>query len=308
VVGMDNRSELREFLTSRRARITPEQAGIAHYGTRRRVPGLRRDELARLAGVSVEYYTKLERGNAQGVSDSVLEALCGALRLDDAERAHLLALARTSSTTMRTPRRRPTQERVRPALQHLLDAMTEVPAVVQNGRLDLLASNALGRALFSDVLEGRPEGSGRAVPNFARYTFLDPRAVERYPEWQRAAADTVALLRAEAGRNPEDRHLNELVGELTTRSSQFATLWANHNVRWHTTGTKKMHHPVAGDLVLAYEGLELTADPGQTLFTFTAEPDSPSQQALTFLASWATSPEHASDGREHHDQPAAGGS
>ena len=285
---MDSRHELREFLTSRRARITPAQAGLPHYGGRRRVPGLRRDELANLAGVSVEYYTKLERGNAHGVSDSVLDALARALRLDDAERAHLFDLARASSTTSRT-RRRPSQERVRPGLQQLLDAMTDVPAIVQNGRLDLLASNKLSRALFADMLDESSQGSTRAAPNFARYTFLDPRAVERYPEWSHIAGDIVALLRAEAGRSPEDRQLNELVGELATRSAEFSALWASHNVRWHTTGTKKLHHPVAGDLVLAYEGLELAADPGQTLITFTAEPGSPSQEALTFLASWSAS-------------------
>jgi transcriptional regulator with XRE-family HTH domain len=305
VVRMDSRSELREFLTSRRACITPQQAGLPQYGGRRRVPGLRRDELANLAGVSVEYYTKLERGNAQGVSDSVLEALARALRLDDAERAHLFDLARSSSATART-RRRPSRERVRPSIQQLLDAMTEVPAIVQNGRLDLLASNKLSRALFADLLDAPREQRSRRAPNFARYTFLDPRALERYPDWSHTAGDIVALLRVEAGRSPDDRQLNELVGELTTGSTEFSAMWASHNVRWHTTGTKKLHHPVAGDLVLAYEGLELAADPGQTLFTFTAEPGSPSQQALTFLASWSASPERASDRQRAHEQPAAG--
>jgi transcriptional regulator with XRE-family HTH domain len=302
---MDSRSELREFLTSRRARITPQQAGLPHYGGRRRVPGLRRDELANLAGVSVEYYTKLERGNAQGVSDSVLEALARALRLDDAERAHLFDLARTSRTTARA-RRRPSLERVRPGIQHLLDAMTEVPAIVQNGRLDLLASNKLSRALFADMFDESSPGRSQAAPNFARYTFLDPRALERYPDWRHTAGDIVALLRAEAGRSPDDRQLNELVGELTTRSSEFSAMWATHNVRWHTTGTKKLHHPVAGDLVLAYEGLDLAADPGQTLFTFTAEPGSPSQQALTFLASWSALPDRATGDQRARVQPADG--
>jgi transcriptional regulator with XRE-family HTH domain len=301
---MDSRSELREFLTSRRARITPQQAGLPQYGGRRRVPGLRRDELANLAGVSVEYYTKLERGNAQGVSDSVLEALARALRLDDAERAHLFDLARTSSTMARA-RRRPSRERVRPGIQQLLDSMTEVPAIVQNGRLDLLASNKLSRALFADMLDESQPGTG-AAPNFARYTFLDPRALERYPDWRHTAGDIVALLRAEAGRSPDDRQLNELVGELTTRSTEFGAMWASHNVRWHTTGTKKLHHPVAGDLVLAYEGLELAADPDQTLIAFTAEPGSPSQQALTFLASWSASAERASDDQAAREEPAAG--
>jgi transcriptional regulator with XRE-family HTH domain len=268
---MDSRSELREFLTSRRGRITPQQAGLPQYGGRRRVPGLRRDELANLSGVSVEYYTKLERGNAQGVSDSVLEALARALRLDDAERAHLVDLARTSSTSSRA-RRRPSLERVRPGIQQLLDAMTEVPAIVQNGRLDLLASNKLGRALFADMFDEPRQRRTQAAPNFARYTFFDPRALERYPDWSHTAGDIVALLHAEAGRTPDDRKLKELVGELTTRSTEFSVMWASHNVRWHTTGTKKLQHPVVGEIILAYEGLGLAADPGQTLITFTAEP------------------------------------
>ena len=267
------------------------------------MPGLRRDELANLAGVSVEYYTKLERGNAQGVSDGVLEALCRALRLDDAERAHLFDLAHASSTTART-RRRATKEQVRPGVQQLLDAMTEVPAIVQNGRLDLLATNKLARALFADLADDPTHDRSR-VPNFARYTFLDPRAVERYPDWNLVAGDIVALLRAEAGRSPDDRALNELVGELSTGSPQFSALWASHNVRRHTTGTKRMHHQVAGDLTLAYEGLELAAEPGLTLMAFTAEPGSPSQQALTFLASWAGSPDQRDDVDDQHPQPAS---
>ncbi|HLM05786.1 MAG TPA: helix-turn-helix transcriptional regulator [Blastococcus sp.] len=285
---MDTRKDLREFLATRRARITPQQAGLPTYGGHRRVKGLRREELALLAGVSVEYYTRLERGNAHGVSDSVLEALVRALQLDEAERAHLYDLARTANATART-RRRPPQQRVRPGVRRLLDAMNGVPAFVQNGRLDVLAANTLARALYANLFDDAGPGrrAGRA-PNHARYTFLDPRAADFYPDWNRAAADSVSLLRAQAGRSPDDRELTELIGELTTRSERFSALWATHNVRWHTTGTKHFHHPVAGDLSLAYEGLELTADPGQTLITFTAEPGSPSQQALTFLASWAT--------------------
>jgi hypothetical protein len=284
---VDTRKDLREFLATRRARITPQQAGLPTYGGHRRVKGLRREELALLAGVSVEYYTRLERGNARGVSDSVLEALVRALQLDEAERAHLLDLTRAANAAARI-RRRPPQQRVRPGVQQLLDAMTGVPAFVQNGRLDVLAANPLARALYADLFDDVEVGR---APNHARYTFLDPRAADFYPDWNRAAADGVALLRAEAGRSPDDRELSDLIGELTTRSERFSALWATHNVRWHTTGTKLFHHPVVGDLALAYEGLELTADPGQTLITFTAEPGSPSQQALTFLASWATSPE-----------------
>jgi transcriptional regulator with XRE-family HTH domain len=280
---MDNRNELREFLTTRRARITPQQAGVQTYGGRRRVQGLRREEVARLAGVSVEYYTRLERGNAAGASDSVLDALSQALQLDDAEQAHLYTLARASDTASRA-RRRPAQQRVRPGLQQLIDAMHGVPAFVQNGRLDVLAANPLARALYADLYD-----DPRREPNHARYTFLDPRAGDFYPDWPRAAADTVALLRAETGRQPDDRILNELIGELSTRSQQFSALWATHNVRWHTTGIKRFHHRVAGDLSLNYEGMDLASDRGQTFIAFTAEPGSASHQALQFLASWTAS-------------------
>jgi transcriptional regulator with XRE-family HTH domain len=298
VIVVDSRKDLREFLTTRRARITPQQAGLPTYGGHRRVPGLRREEVALLAGVSVEYYTRLERGNAKGVSDSVLEALVRVLQLDDAERAHLYDLTRGMTTAARA-RRRPARPGVRRGVQQLLDAMTDVPAFVQNGRLDVPAANPLARALYADLFDDAgPGGSTGRVPNHARYIFLDPRATDFYPDWNRAASDTVTQLRAEVGRNPDDRELTELMGELTTRSQQFSTLWATHDVRWHTTGTKQYHHPVVGDLTLAYEGMALTADPGQTLFTFTADPGSPSQQALTFLASWATSPNQRAPARE----------
>ena len=290
---MDNRSDLREFLASRRAKVTPQQAGLPTYGGHRRVPGLRREEVALLAGVSAEYYTRLERGNAQGVSDSVLEALVRALQLDEAERAHLYDLARVSAAATRT-RRRPAQQRVRPGVQQLLDAMTDVPAFVQNGRLDVPAANGLARALYADLFDTPPGTQGR-VPNHARYTFLDPRAVDFYPDWNAAAATGVALLRAEAGRNPGDRQLNELIGELTTRSERFSALWATHNVRWHTTGTKSFRHRVVGDLSLSFEGLALTADPGLMLITYTAEPGSPSKDALRFLASWAATSDQPAD-------------
>ncbi|MFW3168937.1 helix-turn-helix transcriptional regulator [Geodermatophilus sp. CPCC 206100] len=286
---MNSRKDLREFLATRRARITPQQAGLPTYGGHRRVPGLRREEVALLAGVSVEYYTRLERGNANGVSDGVLEALVRVLQLDDAERAHLYDLTRGMTTAART-RRRPARPGVRPGVQQLLDAMADVPALVQNGRLDVPAANPLARALYADLFDDAAPGSAGRTPNHARYAFLDPRATDFYPDWNRVAADIVSQLRAEVGRSPDDRELTELIGELTTRSQPFSTLWATHNVRWHTTGTKRFHHRVVGDLSLSYEGLALAADPGQTLITFTAEPGSPSQQALTFLASWATSP------------------
>ncbi|WP_454699242.1 helix-turn-helix transcriptional regulator [Arthrobacter humicola] len=294
---MDRKNEIREFLISRRAKISPEQAGIPSYGELRRVPGLRREEVAQLAGVSTDYYTRLERGSIRGVSDSVLEAVASALQLDDAERTHLMDLARTANAPLRGVRRqasrRPAQQRVRPGVLRLLEGMTGVVAIVQNGRSDVLAANLLGRALYSEVFDSAvasgPDTPGR-LPNQARYLFLDPRAADLYPDWRAIAATTVAMLRLETGRNPHDRALNELVGELTTRSGLFAGLWAGHDVRIHTTGTKRFHHPVAGDLSLQFETLHLPGDEGQTLFTFTAEPGSASENALAFLASWAASP------------------
>jgi transcriptional regulator with XRE-family HTH domain len=290
---VDRKEEIREFLISRRAKISPDQAGIPNYRELRRVPGLRREEVAQLAGVSTDYYTRLERGSLRGVSDSVLEAVASALQLDDAERAHLMDLARTANAPSRRTPRRPPYQRVRPGVLRLLDGMTGVAAIVQNGRSDLLAANQLGLALYGPVFTSveslGPEGSTRR-PNQARYVFLDPGAGDFYPDWSAIAATTVAMLRLESGRNPHDRALNELIGELTTRSGPFAGLWAGHDVRIHTTGTKRFHHPVAGDLSLQFETLDLPGDEGQTVYTFTAEPGSASENALAFLASWAASP------------------
>jgi hypothetical protein len=279
----DFRVQIREFLSSRRDRITPEQAGLPVYGgARRRVPGLRREEVALLAGISTEYYVRLERGTAIGVSDSVIDGIAHALQLDDAERTHLLDLLRTAGTT-RPPRRRPTGQRVRPTVQRILDSMNGVPAFVLNGRLDILAANALGSALFSPVLAASAE-----PPNNARFVFLDPHATEFFRAWDQAANDTVALLRAEVGRDPYDRQTSDLIGELSTRSAEFRQRWAAHNVRIHTTGVKLLHHPVVGDLDLPFESFPLASDPSQSLLTYTAEPGSPSQDALNLLASWTT--------------------
>ena len=293
-MGVDRKDEIRDFLISRRAKITPDRAGLPDYGELRRVPGLRREEVAQLAGVSTDYYTRLERGSIRGVSDSVLNAVASALQLDEAERTHLMDLARTANTpSSRRPARRPPQQRVRPGVMRLLDGMTGAVALVQNGRSDVLAANSLGRALYGPVFESTaaagPEAPGQ-LSNQARYLFLDPGAGDFYPDWSTIAATTVAMLRSEAGRNPHDRALNELVGELTTRSGHFAALWAGHDVRIHTTGTKRFHHPVAGDVSLQFETLDLPGDEGQTLYTFTAEPGSASENALAFLASWAASP------------------
>jgi transcriptional regulator with XRE-family HTH domain len=290
VVGMDTRNEIHDFLTTRRARITPEQAGLPAYGGNRRVAGLRREEVALLAGVSVDYYTRLERGNARGVSESVLDALARALQLDEAERAHLFDLARAASTTARTARR-PAGQQVRPSVQRILDSMTTTPAYLRNGRMDILATNRLGHALYSPLFD-----SPARPANHARFIFLDPCAPEFFAEWERAASDTVALLRAEAGRDPHDRALSGLIGELSTRSETFRQLWAAHNVRFHRTGVKRFHHPVVGDLALAFEALDLTAD-GLRITAYTAEPGSPSHDALNFLASWAATLDQAETAR-----------
>jgi transcriptional regulator with XRE-family HTH domain len=327
---VDNRNDIREFLASRRARITPQQAGLPNYGGTRRVPGLRREEVALLAGVSPDYYTRLERGNLSGVSTHVLDAIARALQLDEAEQAHLTDLARASNAPAKARRRTP-QHRIRPGVQQLLDAMTEAPAFIRNGRLDVLATNRLGQALYAPVFDGgdRPERTGRLdaaagqldspgvldnagrldnagqidgagrldgtgrlgrsgpPANLARFAFLDPRAADFYPDWEDAANTTVALLHTEAGRDPYDRGLTELVGELSTRSESFRVRWAAHDVRLHQTGMKHLHHPVVGELWLGFEALPMPADPGLTLTAYSAAPGSASQDALRLLASWS---------------------
>jgi transcriptional regulator with XRE-family HTH domain len=287
---MDAASELSQFLTSRRAKVTPEQAGLPSYG-QRRVPGLRREEVASLAGVSVEYYKRLERGNATGASDQVLEALADALNLDDAERAHLFDLARAASQIASRRRTRPVQQRVRPAVRRILDSIT-APATVSNMRCDYLAANQLGRVLYSPLFESREQ-----PPNSARFTFLDPVAQEFFLDWEKAAKDLVAAQRSVAGRNPYDRALSDLVGELSTRSDAFRAWWAAHNVRYHQTGTKRLHHPVVGELELSYEVMELAADTELRLAIFTAEPGTRSEEALSLLASWAATSDQLP--REH---------
>jgi transcriptional regulator with XRE-family HTH domain len=277
---MDTESEIRDFLTSRRARITPEDVGLQSYGPRR-VPGLRREEVATLAGVSVDYYNRMERGNLSGASESVLDALARALQLDEAERAHLFDLARASRPSPRA-RRRSTKKNVRPSVQWMLDSMTGSAAIAENGRLDALATNRLGRAFHSHLFDG----SGRPV-NFARFVFLDPRALEFFADWERAAKDCAALLRSEAGRNPFDRELSDLVGELSTQSEEFRGHWAAHNVRLHNKGVKHFNHPVVGDLELSYNRVELPADPGLAIIAYTPEPGSKSADAFSLLASWA---------------------
>jgi transcriptional regulator with XRE-family HTH domain len=281
LLSVDTKHEIQAFLTSRRAAITPEQAGLPTYGPRR-VPGLRREEVAVLAGVSVPYYTRLERGDMSGVSEGVLEALAGALRLDDAERAHLSDLARAAQPTGAPPPRRSPKPRIRPDIQWTLDAITGAAAYVGNDRLDILAANQLGRALFSELFAAPTRPA-----NFARFVFLDPRAETFYPDWDGAARTTAEILRAAAGRDPYDRDLSDLVGELATRSDAFRTHWAVHNVRFHASAIKHFHHPAVGELRLSFNRLDITADHGLTLFTYAAEPGTRSEEALNLLGSWA---------------------
>jgi len=278
---MDSRAEIHEFLTSRRARLTPERAGLPAYGGTRRVKGLRREEVALLAGVSIDYYVRLERGNLTGVSDSVLDNLTRALQLDDAERDHLFDLARNAAPATR--RRRPTTPNgVAASVQQVLDAITEAPAWVRNARHDLLATNSLARALYAPMI-----GDGTRTPNTARFLYLDNASQEFFVDWDRAADDVAALLRAEAGRNPHDKHLIELIGELSTRSEVFRSRWAAHNVRFHRAGRKRINHPVVGRLDLDFEAMELPSHPGLTMFVYTAAIGTPTADSLRILASLA---------------------
>ncbi|HEY2278152.1 MAG TPA: helix-turn-helix transcriptional regulator [Streptosporangiaceae bacterium] len=275
---MDTKAEVRDFLTSRRAKITPEEAGLTSYGARQ-VPGLRREEVATLAGVSVDYYNRMERGNLAGVSEGVLEAVAGALRLDEAERVHLFDLARASKDRATGRGRNPGKRTVRPTIEWMIDAMTGAAAFVVNSRQDILAANHLGRAFYAPIFEAG------APANMARFTYLDPRAKDFFTDWNRTAKECVAALRTQAGRYPSDRDLSDLVGELATQSEEFAALWATHNVNLHRQAEKYFHHPVVGDLALRYERLAVAGDPGLEIFAYMAEPGSPSAAAFDFLAS-----------------------
>jgi transcriptional regulator with XRE-family HTH domain len=294
-VAVDNRAEIREFLASRRAKLTPERVGLPAGGGKRRVPGLRREEVAVLAGVSTDWYIRLEKGHINGVSADVLDAVARALQLDEAEREHLFNLARAARPT-RAPRRQH-RTRVRPSVVRIVESMVTTAAFVRNGRLDVLAINALGRALyapvFDDPMSGRPA-------NLARFAFLDPRSRDFYPDWDGAAHTTVALLRTEAGRDPHNPDLTTLIGELATVSEEFRTRWAAHDVRLHQRGVKTFQHPVVGRLELAFDAMDLPADPGLTLTAYSAEPGSPSEDGLRLLASWAATetPEHTSTAKD----------
>ncbi|MFF1602864.1 helix-turn-helix transcriptional regulator [Streptomyces mirabilis] len=292
---MDNRAEVSAFLRSRRAKITPEQAGLPVYG-QRRVPGLRRGEVAMLAGVSVEYYTRLERGNLGGVSDSVLDALAKALRLDDTERDHLHVLARAANAGPSRVRRRPKTPTLRPSVLRIIEGLHDQPAYVRNNRLDILAVNPLARALLHEALEQDPA-------NTARYVFLDPRSTRFYPDWERVAHDGVGALRVAVAKDPYDRELSNLIGELSTRSDAFRTLWGAHNVHVFTEGSKQFHHPAVGDMQLVHETLDLPGEGGLAITVYSADPGTPGADALKLLASWAATQEQdaaaAQPGTEH---------
>lgn len=282
--AIDLRSEIREFLSSRRARVTPEQAGLPAYGGNRRVKGLRREEVAMLAGVSVDYYIRMERGSLAGASESVLDSLASALQLDEAERDHLYALARESATGSHRRKRR-TAATVRPALQQVLDAITDAPAWIRNGRHDVLAMNRLARALYAPVL-----ADPRRPANTTRFVYLNPEAAEQFfVDYDQIARDAAAMLRLEAGHNPNDEDLIALVGELSTRSELFRQRWASQDVRFHRSGRKRLRHPVVGQLDLDFEAMELPSEPGLQLNIYTAAANTPTADALKLLASWAAS-------------------
>jgi transcriptional regulator with XRE-family HTH domain len=279
----DGRTEIRDFLSSRRARLTPEKAGLPAYGGNRRVKGLRREEVAMLAGVSVDYYVRMERGNLSGASESVLDALASALHLDDAERDHLFALAREAGTSPARRKRTPPPV-VSPAIQQVLDAITEAPAWVRNGRHDIVAINQLGRALYSPVL-----ADPRRPANTTRFVYLDPTAEQFFVDYDQIARDAAAMLRLEAGRNPHDQALIELVGELSTQSALFRQRWASQDVRYHRSGRKRLRHPVVGQLDLSFLACELPSEPGLQLNIYTAAAGTPTADGLKLLASWAAS-------------------
>ncbi|GIG25608.1 helix-turn-helix domain-containing protein [Cellulomonas denverensis] len=270
---MSHKDDVREFLISRRAQVTPEQAGLTVYGDDRRVPGLRREEVAELAGVSLDYYVRLERGNIAGASDEVLHAIAGALRLDEVERRHLFDLARRAPA--RVAREGRTAGRLRPSVRRMLDALS-VPALVTNACQDILGANPAGAALFAPHLESER-------PNLARFIFLDSRAPEFYADWPLACRLTAAMLRYRAGRDPLNEDLTALIGELSTRSPRFRQDWADHDVHEHRTGRKLYRHPVVGEIDLTYDVLELPGEPGLSITTYTVDPGSESERRLARL-------------------------
>lgn len=281
---METSNDVQQFLTALRGRITPEKAGLTVFGGERRVPGLRREEVAQLTGVSTAYYTRMERGDLAGVSESVLYALIRALQLDEAESAHLFDLARAATAPRRQSRAKP-EANVSPLVAQLLDTMRDVPAIAMNRVTTTAGSNALGRAVFPDLFpaDGTPINS-------ARYLFLDERAKSFYVDWESSAREAVSALRLLAGQDPSDRALMALVGELATRSSDFRTWWGGHTVRMHNTGTKRIKHPVVGEMTLSYESILIPSNSGIVIATYLAEPGTPSADALDLIRSWSAQP------------------
>ncbi|GAA5028304.1 helix-turn-helix transcriptional regulator [Streptomyces siamensis] len=278
--SLDRRAELSEFLRSRRARLKPEDVGLPDFGRHRRVPGLRREELAQLAGVSVAYYTRLEQGNGRNVSAEVLDAIARALRLTDAEHAHLTHLAKPKQHKRKQAAR---PQQVRPALRQLLDSMDGVPAYLTGRRSDILAWNRMAAAIFGDWSEMPPQER-----NWARLVFLKPEYRDLYVEWEQKAIDIVCMLRMDAGCHPDDPRLSALVGELSVKSEDFRRLWATHDVKEKSHGMKHLRHPLVGELSLRFESFRLVDDGELALITYHAEPDSASAEALRLLASWGT--------------------
>jgi transcriptional regulator with XRE-family HTH domain len=268
---MNQKDEVGDFLRTRRDRITPQQAGIIGGG-RRRVPGLRREEVAMLAGVSVEYYARMERGDLRGVSDEVLDSL-----------ARTLHLAEASGPLPARRRRKNPEQPFRPSLQRFIDAIA-MPVWVRDRRMDFVAGNAMGRALYAQLLQD-PASQG----NTARFVFFSPASRVFFPDWEESATNIVASLRTYAGQNPRDKRLTDLIGELVTRSDDFRVRWAAHDVRHHRTGVKRIHHPEVGDLELVYEAMDFPANPEWFMFGYTAEPGTPSEDRLKLLGSLAAS-------------------
>jgi transcriptional regulator with XRE-family HTH domain len=278
---VDHRKDVQDFLVSRRAGVSPQQVGLRSYGGKRRVPGLRREEVAMLAGLSVDYYARLERGNLRGASDAVLEAVSRALQLDDAERQHLFDLARNAEAPTSHPGRRPKPAAPRPEITAILAGMTSIPAYVRTSRMDIVAANQLCRALYGGVLEQE-----RLPLNLARYLFLDPLSRGFFLDWDRVADDLVGALRVQVGRDPRDKGLSDVIGELSTRSDEFVARWAQQHVRLHRTARKRLHNRIVGDIELTGNALELAGD-DLTLIAYTAELGSRAEDQLRLLASWA---------------------
>ncbi|MEU4365535.1 helix-turn-helix transcriptional regulator [Promicromonospora sp. NPDC023987] len=279
-----SRDEVREFLVSRRANVPPERAGIPDFGGERRVPGLRRAEVAMLAGVSLDYYTRLERGNIRGASDSVLGAIARALQLNDAEREYLFDLSRTAPAPASARDRKPVARSVRTSVQRVLDNLT-VPAIVHNANQDLIAANLMGRALYA------PHFDTDGTPNIARFIFLDRRAEDYYVDWATARHTAAAIMRLEAGRDPLNKELTALIGELSTRSPRFREDWAGHDVHEHRTGVKSFRHPEVGLLTVAFDVFEMPGEAGLQIVTYSPPPDTGSAEKFALLASWAATQE-----------------